>query len=164
MPRQVMKRSASDNEYFHPDFHGALSAGIEYLDRRYGAEAVRQYLRQFALAFYAPLTRDLKERGLIALKQHFEKVYEREGGTIRTTLSNDELVIEIEACPAVSHMRERGYHVARLFHETTRTVNEALCEGTLFRAELAQYDDQTGRAVVRFCKFSVSGRGKGKKP
>ncbi len=47
MARQVMRREASDNEYLHRDFHGALSAAIEYLDRRYGEEAVRSYLREF---------------------------------------------------------------------------------------------------------------------
>ncbi len=45
------------------------------------------------------------------------------------TLSDDELRIEVEACPAVTHMRKQGYPVARLFHDTTRTVNEAICHG-----------------------------------
>jgi len=150
-----MRGSASDNEYFHPDFHGALSAGIEYLDKRYGEEAVREYLRRFTASFYAPLRRDLEKRGLVALKEHFEKVYEREHGDIRTTWSDDELLIKVEACPAVSHMRRRGYHVARLFCETTRTVNEALCEGTAFSAEMPHYEQQTGRAVMRFYRKSL---------
>ena len=48
--------------------------------------------------------------------------------------------------------REHGYTVARLFVETTRTVNEALCEGTPFIAELLEYDDETGRGVQRFTR------------
>ena len=150
MAKQTMRRRASDNIYLHKDFHGALSTGIEYLDQKYGPEAVREYLRQFACAFYAPLTQALKERGLIASKEYFERIYELEGGQIGISLSDDEMVLEVAACPAVTHMRQQGYVAARLFHETTKTVNEAICEGTPFSAELLEYDEQTGRSKVRF--------------
>ena len=150
MPKEVMRRQAADNEYLHRDFHGALSEGIQYLDEHFGEDAVREYLRDFTRSFHAPLTAALNARGLVALKEHFEQIYEREGGAISTVLSDDELTIIIDACPAVTHMRANGYRVARLFVETTRTVNAALCEGTPFAAELLAYDDETGRAVVRF--------------
>jgi hypothetical protein len=150
MAKQVMRREASDNVYLHKDFHGALSAGIEYLHDHYGEDAVREYLRRFTNSFYAPLKQELSKRGLIALKEHFERLYQTEGGEVQIAFSPDELTVEVAACPAVTHMREHGYQVARLFSETTRTVNEALCEGTAFAAELAQYDEQSGRSVQRF--------------
>lgn len=155
MAKEVMERRASDNVYLHKDFHGALSAGIQYLDEHHGEEAVREYLRQFTTAFYSPLIADLKERGLVALKEHFEKVYETEGGDAQMTLTDDELLIEVAACPAVVHMREHDYAVAGLWHETTRTVNEALCEGTPFAAELLEYDEETGRSRQRFYRRST---------
>jgi len=150
MAREVVRRTASDNRYLHKDFHGALSVGLEYVEHHFGEEAVREYLRQFARAFYAPLVADLKRRGLVALEEHFAKVYAEEGGDVRITLSEEELRIEVEACPAVTHMRERGYPVARLFRETTRTVNETICEGTPYTAELLSYDDRTGRSIQCF--------------
>lgn len=150
MPKETMRRLASDNVYLHKDFHGALSVGIEYLDTHFGPDSVRDYLRQFTRSFYAPLVEDVKKRGLTALREHFHRIYKIEGVDIDTTISEDELVIEVEACPAVTHMREHGYPVARLFHETTKTVNEALCEGTPFSAELVEYDEETGRSVQRF--------------
>jgi hypothetical protein len=150
MAREVVRRTARDNRYLHKDFHGALSVGLEYVEDRFGEEAVREYLRRFALAFYAPLTADLKRRGLVALKEHFAKVYEEEGGEVRITLSERELRVEVEACPAVTHMRERGYPIARLFHETSKTVNETICEGTSYAAELLGYDHRTGRSIQRF--------------
>ena len=150
MPREVIRRKASDNPYLHKDFHGALSAGIEYLHLRLGPQAVRDYLRQFALAFYKPLTEAVRDRGLVALKEHFERIYRLEGAAASLRLSEDELIVEVPRCPAVTHMREHGYPVARLFRETTRTVNEALCEGTPYAAELLHYDEQDGRSVQRF--------------
>ena len=150
MPKQTMHRTASDNVYFHQDFHGALSASIEYLHENYGEEAVRQYLRQFAKSYYAPLTASLSNRGLAAIEEHFREIYDLEGGEVRSELSDDELRIEVRACPAVTHMRRQGYPVARMFRETTNTVNQAICDGTPFAAELIEYDDETGRSVQRF--------------
>ena len=152
MPKELMRRKASDNPYLHKDFHGALSAGIEYLDRRYGPQAVRDYLRQFARAFYGPLTEALRVHGLVALKEHFERIYRLEGAAVNVRLSDDELVVEVPECPAVMHMREHGYPVARLFEETTRTVNQAICEGTPYSAELVEYDPPDGRSVQRFIR------------
>ena len=150
MTRETVTRRASDNEYLHKDFHGALSVAIEYLDTQYGPEAVRRYLRRFARSFYAPLIEQICRRGLGVLREHIEAVYRREGGRIRITAGADEMVVEVSACPAVTHMRQRGFPVARLVHETIRTVNQAICEGTRFDAELISYDEQTGASVERF--------------
>ena len=150
MTKESITRKAADNTYLHKDFHGALSVGIEYLDENFGPEAVREYLRQFATTFHAPLTAALRKRGLAALEEYFGEIYRIEGGQVDMTCSADELVIEVDACPAVTHMRAAGYPVARLFRETTRTVNEAICEGTPFAAELVDYDEATGRRVERF--------------
>ncbi|MEN6358418.1 MAG: hypothetical protein ABFD83_15195 [Armatimonadota bacterium] len=152
MAKETMTRKAADNDYLHKDFHGALSNGIEYLDRQYGEEAVRDYLQQFANSFYAPLKQEICKRGLAALKEHIEQTYKVEGGEVDITFSEDEMVVKVKACPAVTHMRSHGYQVARLFVETTRTVNEAICEGTPFAAELLEYDDQTGASVQRFAR------------
>jgi len=145
-----MRRKASDNEYLHKDFHGALSVAIEYVHERFGEAAVREYLWQFARSYYAPLTESLKRSGLVALYEHFRRIYELEGGEVRFDLSEDELRIEVAACSAVMHLRERGYPVARLFRETTATVNRAICHETPFDAELLEYDERTGRSVQRF--------------
>ena len=152
MPKRVMTRRASDNKYLHKDFHGALSLAIDYLDRNYGEQAVRSYLRQFARSYYSELTRQIVERGLIALAKHFQRIYEIEGGSasIRLSDTGNELFVEVEQCPAVAHMRRRGFKIASLFVETTRTVNAALCEGTPFEYELLEYDPETGRSVERF--------------
>jgi len=156
MPREVMERSASDNEYLHRDFHGALSAGIDYLDERYGAEAVREYLRGFAVSYYAPTVAAVREHGLPALAEHFERIYSIEGAAPVIRMSDDELVIELDHCPAVKHMRAHGYAVARLWVETIRAVNEGLVEGTDFAAELVEYDDETGASVQRFVRRDVA--------
>ena len=152
MPKLFIERSAADNAYLHKDFHGALSTGIQYIDDTLGEEAVRRYLRQFARTFYAPLTADINARGLLALKEHLERIYDIEQGLITLYCTEDELTLKVHQCPAVMHMRANGYIVARLFSETSRTVYETICEGTPFQAEMQDYDDETGRSIMYFSR------------
>ncbi len=152
MSKKIMSRKASDNEYLHKDFHSAMSCAIEYLHKNYGEEAVKEYLKRFAISFYAPLINDLLERGLVALKEHFEKIYRIEGGDVEISLTDNELIINVKECPAVIYMRDNNSPVAELFYETTKTVNEALCEGTPFKAELLYYNHTTGGNIQKFTR------------
>ncbi|OPZ83152.1 MAG: hypothetical protein BWY76_02410 [bacterium ADurb.Bin429] len=150
MSKRVMTRSAADNAYLHKDFHGALSAAIAYLHERYGANAVRDYLRQFAAAYYAPLTDAINQRGLTALREHLARVYTIEEQEVAITGTDDELWLDVPRCPAVAHMRELGYPIAELFYETSRTVYQTICDGTLFAVEMLAHDPDTGRARFHF--------------
>jgi hypothetical protein len=150
--KQVMRRKAADNIYLHKDFHGALNQALIYVEKNFGVEAVREYLHQFARAFYSPLTERLREVGLAALKKHFKGIYAIEGAECRVEESQDELILRVPRCPAVTHIREMGLPLSPLFYETTGTVNETICEGTPFRAELLEYDQETGRSVQRFSR------------
>ena len=154
MPKQVMDRRAADNPYLHKDFHSALNCGIVYLHQHFGEQAVRDYLREFTLHWHAPLRQRLVAAGLGALRQYFETLYGVEGAAVRFEQTADELVVQVDACPAVMHMRARGETVSPLFSETTRTVNEALCEDTDYAAELVAYEPQTGRSIQRFRRRS----------
>ena len=154
MPREVITRSANDNEYLHKDFHGALSTGLDYIANNFGEDAVLDYLREFGTSYYAPLKQDLLERGLDAINDHFTKVYKDESAKFKISQTEDELRIEVAACPAVTHMRKQGYKVSPMFVETTRTVNEAICEGTPFAFELLEYDEETGKSVQLFYRRS----------
>lgn len=150
MAKLKIDRSASDNAYLHKDFHGALSTGIEYVRLRYGDQAVRDYLRQFALNWFKPLTAALREKGLPALRAHYERIFALEGGEVRFTETADELVLDVRLNPAVTHMKAHGYAVSPLFHESVGTVGKTLCEGTPFDAELVRYDSETGAYLQRF--------------
>jgi hypothetical protein len=154
MAKLRIDRKASDNTYLHPDFHGALSTGLEYLRTRYGEQAVRDYLRQFALAWHAPLTQSLRDKGLSVLREHYERIFKLEGGLAEFLETPDELRIEVRKNPAVSHMRAQNYSISPLFVETVRTVGKAICEDTPFDSELLHYDDATGQYTQRFFRRS----------
>jgi hypothetical protein len=150
--KKVMRRRASDNAYLHQDFHGALNQALIYLERNFGAEAVREYLRQFARTYFSPLNAELRARGLEALRTHFSRLYALEGADCRLDGSPDELIVTVEACPAVSRIRKMGLLVSPSFVETAKTLHAAVCEGTDFEYELLAYDPVTGRSVERFSR------------
>ncbi|MEA3401687.1 MAG: hypothetical protein U9R79_10645 [Armatimonadota bacterium] len=150
MPKEVMRRQASDNEYLHKDFHGALSCALIYLEENFGPDAVRDYLRTFARRYYAPVSEDLQERGLQAMADRLRRIYDIEGGEVEITLSDDEMMVRVEACPAVTHMRENDYPVSPMWRETIRCVHEAICEGTAFDFDLMDFDKRTGASTQRF--------------
>ncbi len=150
MTKEVMERRASDNEYLHRDFHGALSSALIYLEQHFGPEAVREYLREFARRYYAPLREDIAERGLEAVADRLRRVYEDEGADVCIELDREGLIVEVEACPAVAHMRGHGYEVAPMWRETIRSVNEGICEGSAYDFELLEYCEETGASKGRF--------------
>lgn len=152
MAKEIMKRKASDNKYLHKDFHNLMNLGIEHLRKHFGEEAVREYLRQFALSFYSPLKTSLREKGLTAVMEHYKNIYTIEEALedVEFLLSKDELDIRVKKCPAVEHMKKSGISLSPLYYEATKTVNEAICEGTPFAFELLEYDDETGASVQRF--------------
>ncbi len=152
MAREIMERRAAENTYLHKDFHGALNHGMIYLQRHFGDEAVREWLRDFTRQWHAPLRQRLAAGDLDALRRHLEDLHRSEGVAITCEKTPDALLVRVPACPAVSTLRQRGEAICDLFVETTRTVNEALCEGTPFQAELLAYDPATGASLQRFSR------------
>ena len=150
--KEIMRRRSADNAYRHQDFHGALNQALIYLEENFGESAVRDYLRQFARNFYAPLTAELRARGLAALKAHLDNIYALEGAAFEIACGPDELVLTVAACPAVGCIRKLGLPLSAHFDETERAVNAAICEGTPFKFELLEYDPESGRSVQRFSR------------
>ncbi len=152
MPKLVMQRQAADNAYLHRDFHAALNLGIRHLREQFGTGAVRDYVREFARAYHAPLRQRLQAGDLAALAEHIRHIHAVEGADVEIELSADVLVVRVPFCPAVRHIRQLGQEPDAAFAETTRSLNEGLCEGTPFAAELLRYDPATGASVQRFAR------------
>lgn len=151
-----MERNATDNVYLHKDFHKALNCALIYLAGRFGESAVREYLRDFAAEYYAPLAEALKIRGLDALKDHFERIYAIEGGDVQIERLQDpdSLTVTVRTCPAVAHIRAAGDALSPLFYLTSETVHETICANTPYQAILSGYEPTTGACVQHFSRRS----------
>ena len=150
MAKQTLTRKASDNRYYHKDFHIAINYGIEYLREKFGKEAVKEYLVRFADAYHSPLKKELKEKGLIAIKDHYEKIYQIEDAKFDMSFSPEELIIRLFASPAVMHIKSYGHRVSTLFRETILTVNKTICRNTFYDVEMIDYNEENGGYQLRF--------------
>jgi len=152
MSIKVMNRKASDNKYLHRDFHVSGDIGIKYVGEKYGDNGVKEYLRRFATAYYSPLVDSIKKEGLIALKKHIENIYiiEESIQVLKTTLTENDLLVEIDYCPAIAFMKSIGHTPSKWYIEETRTVNETIADNADLGFELINYDINTGKAAYRF--------------
>ncbi|MGB9643347.1 MAG: hypothetical protein ACP5JO_09340 [Candidatus Ratteibacteria bacterium] len=150
MKKLVIRKKTSDNVYFHPDFHIVMNVGIKYLEKNYGDEVVKDYLRQFSRSYHKPLIGKIKKHGLKPLKRYIEQIYKKEGGKITSHFDKNTLKIKIEKCPAVPYMRKQKVSVAKSFVETTKTVYETIVEKTSYAFEMCNYDEKTGKATLIF--------------
>lgn len=148
----VMDVKASENEYFHRDFHISGKRGLEYVGERYGDGAVREYLTRFAKAYYAPLAERVKENGLCALREHIQKIYaaEKASDCVKCELSDRTLTVTVSECPGVKYIRESGNDPTKWYIECTRTVNQVIADMCRLEFELLFYEEFSGAAQYRF--------------
>ena len=150
MPKQTMTQKSSDNPYFHKDFHILLNYGIDYLHKNIGEEAVREYLIQFAVTYYSPFKSAIQDKGLLAIKEHYEKIYKIEGAVFDISYSQDELIIHLMASPAVMYIKAEGHSVSPLFRESVATVIKTICQDTPYDVEMLEYHEYNGSYRMRF--------------
>lgn len=136
----------------HKDFHGCFSFGLKFLLDNYGEAEMEAYLRRLARNAYAPLIDALRLRGLPALQDHWQNIMTLEGAEFDLRFTNDDtLVLEVKQCPAIAHMRARGYEVCPRFCEATRIVNDEVCRRAGYSAEV-EYDRENASCTQRFRK------------
>lgn len=146
---KILERTASDNQYLHKDFHGALAYAISYLDNHFGSEAIKEYLQQTARNAFSPLIESVKKDGLAALKKHYQDIFELEEGDFEISLEKNYLTITVNSCPAICHLRKTDMLYTNKFCLTTVIVNETISQeaGLEFDCE---YNTSKGRCVQRF--------------
>ncbi len=155
MARKIITQNSSDNPYFHKDFHVALNYGIKYLNQRFGEETVKEYLIQFVVNYHGPLKKALMEKGLVAIKAHYEKNYKIESAVFEMNFSQDDLVIYLSESPAVMHIKAEGHQVSSLYQETVITVNKEICRNTSYDCKMLEYNHENGAYRIRFFKREI---------
>ena len=149
--KKVLSCKAEDNVYLHKDFHGALCYSIKYLDENYGRQATREYLQQVGRSYFAPLSKQLKKKGLSVLENHWNEVFTKEGGIFTISSDNEVLKLQVEQCPAIEHLRKNGQLCTERFCETTVIVNETICAEAGYCASCV-YQPGKGTCVQKFWK------------
>ena len=150
----IMDRKASDNEYFHRDFHSSMNMGIHYVGQEYGLDAVKEFLTMYTKDVYTPVFADMKKRGLAAIEAKIRDTYEKEKAldVLKTELTEDALTVTVSECPAVKHLKATGRDVSRWYRYTTEYVMAVLAEAGGYTFSMEAYNEETGAAKYSFRK------------
>ena len=153
--KEVMDMTAEDNKYLHRDFHLSGDFALSYCGEKYGDNGVREFLYNFAQLNYASVIEDCKKRGMIAIKEKLEQVYETEEASdvLHTELKEDELIVTIDKSPVIEYMASLGQKPSKYYIEETRTVYAAIADGCDLGFELYYYNEDGG------CQFRFFKRG-----
>ena len=148
---KIIDRKASDNKYLHKDFHGALCYAIKYLDENYGHDATKEYLRQVAKTYFAPLTEKLKAEGLKAFENHWQNIFVKEGGKFNISYEDNNLILKITQCPAITHLKEKNMFFTDRYCITTVVTNKTICQEAGYDCS-CEYKPGEGKCVQKFWK------------
>ena len=142
----IMKRNASENEYFHPDFHSSMNMGIEYLGSKYGDDEVVEFLQGYTKAVYNKVIKKIKQNGLVEIKKHIEQCYKNEKASdaIQIDYTDDRINVNVKYCPVVKYLLSTGREVSDWYNFTTTVVMQTLCDVIGYSFELHSYDKETG--------------------
>ena len=151
---RIMDRKASDNEYFHRDFHSSMNMGMHYVGENYGLEAVKEYLTKYTKNVYKPVIAAMQEKGLAAIAEKIADTYAKEKAEDAVSIENngDTLTVTVAYCPAVKHLHATGRDVSPWYRYSTEVVMDVLAAEGGFTFTMDSYDEATGAAKYHFTK------------
>ena len=149
---KIMERRSSDNKYLHKDFHISQNILMGYIYRSFGADALINYLEQFAIAYHKPLNQKMKQGNTGALLNYFTEIYKKEEWPVKITSGEDYVEIEQDACPGISHIMAKGGKPCPCYRETYHTIYKTLCKDTPFEYILKYFHDETGACKQLFLR------------
>ncbi|MDD4756183.1 MAG: hypothetical protein PHG29_08890, partial [Prolixibacteraceae bacterium] len=149
---RVMERKASDNKYLHKDFHVSMNLLLTYIYDNFGRDALISYLQQFAREYHKPLIEQLRAGKTDALVSYLKGIYEKEEWPVEIMVRDTSVELTQSACPAISHIIEKGGKPSPYYRETYNTVYKTICEGTPFEYVLEYFDESTGACKQVFSK------------
>lgn len=148
---EVLDLKADELDYFHRDFHAATARAVRYLDEHWGPDATEAFLRRVARNVFGELIAELRRDGLDAFERHWRKVFGREGGSysLARAANGRELVLTVDECPVISHLKKTNQLATPRMCLTTVVVNEEICRDAGLECSCA-YEPGEGRCVQRF--------------
>lgn len=151
---RVKEFHASQQEYFHPDFHSSMNMGVEYVGRTHSEEDVKDYLARFTRNVYKPVFRAMEQDPLAAIEEKIRETYRLEKAQDALLMENDgdRLTVKVAFCPAVKHLHATGREVSKWFRLTTQTVMQTLADHAGLTFVMESYDEQTGAAAYSFAR------------
>jgi hypothetical protein len=121
-----------DTGNLHMDFHGAVNTTINYIVKNFGVDAIRKIFFSTGHDVYKSIRERLAKGDTSELIEHWNYYITRENGKFRIVSNKDNVILYVDECPAVKHVKKLGLEVSPYFCEQTDYVNKGICDGTDF--------------------------------
>ncbi len=148
----VSDMKKEDNKYLHRDFHLLGDNALKYCGENFGDNCVVDFLATYAKHYYSPQIDDIKNRGLVAIKEWIEKVYEVEEASevLHTELDGEVLTVTIDKSPVIEYMYSLNQKPSRYYIEQTRTLYSAIADACNLGFTLEYYNEDGGTSFKFF--------------
>lgn len=111
------------------DFYTAVNATFRFIERKLGQEGLRRYWAELGRSYYAPVTQRWLAGGLGAVAAHWRAFFAAEpGAQVEVSEVDQEVVVEVQTCPAIRFLREHGREIAPFFCQHCYHVSTAMGE------------------------------------
>ena len=88
------------------DFYFAINATFRFIRERMGEETLRRYWTELGESYFAPVSANWRAGGLPAVAAYWRDFYRAEpGAVVEVQEGNDEVVLDVKTCPAITHLR-----------------------------------------------------------
>ncbi len=112
-----------------PDFYFAVNATFRFVGAQFGEGGLRKYWREMGAQHYRFVTARIRDKGLAALRRHWEYLFAHEpGAQVALALEGGVLTLEVARCPAIAHLQAHDREIMPVYCEHCLHVSEAMCE------------------------------------
>ena len=122
-----------DKGNLHKDFHILLYRTIKYLEDNYGNDFIRDVFFRTAQKVYKEIYEELKNGDYNPLLEFWDYYLKREGGKFKVRKEEDKVILEIDECPSVKYLKEKGIELDESFCLQDVFMNDAWSENTPFQ-------------------------------
>ena len=108
------------------DFYIAINATFRFLFDTCGLDGLRRYWTDLGGQYRAPVTAAWKAGGLPAVAAYWEAFFRAEpGAEVRVSQAADRVVVDVDVCPAIRHLRASGREILPCFCQHCYYLGEA---------------------------------------
>jgi len=120
-----------------PDFYFAINATFRWIYDNWGETGLIAYWEAMGREHFAEQMKCFAEGGLPAVEEYWSRFFAQEpGGAVIVELVGDEVITDVQVCPAIRHLREHGREIMPLYCQHCQVVSQAMCEGAGIAVEV----------------------------